>query len=190
MVAQKSTSSILASELFKELSGQGKIEPGTATPVACVGVGIAIRAGAPRPKSRLDSDALRIISRPLTRSASPILRAARPAALNAAAAIERLGMTAELKSWIKVYLPGTFPLATGARRGRSLATQTSEIMQVGRRFSRRCAAVGTAELDDIRGRRADLTRRIRRSPEGSSMISSRQAPSRRLRRWEWSPRIR
>src|SRR5262245_18244296 len=40
---------ILASELFKELSGQGKIEPDTSTPVARVGICIAIRAGALRP---------------------------------------------------------------------------------------------------------------------------------------------
>ena len=70
---------ILASEFFKELSEQGKIEPGTATPVARVGIGIAIRAGAPRPDIG-SIDALKNSLKAAKRSASPILRAARLAA--------------------------------------------------------------------------------------------------------------
>ena len=119
---------ILASELFEELSGQGKIEPGTATPVARVGIGIAIRAGAPRPdigsidalKNSLKAAKLIGFTDPASGSAGGV---------NAAAAIERLGMTGELKSRIRVYPPGTFPRPLVQGEVDLWLTQMSEIAQ-------------------------------------------------------------
>ena len=119
---------ILASELFKELSGQGRIEPGTASPVARVGIGIAIRAGASRPDVG-SIDALKNSLR-----AAKLIGFTDPASgsaggLNAAAAIERLGMTGELKSRIRVYPPSTFPGPLVQGEVDLWLTQMSEIAQ-------------------------------------------------------------
>ena len=119
---------ILASELFKELSGQGKIDPGAATPVARVGIGIAIRAGAPRPD--LGSiDALKNSLKAANAIGFTDPASGSAGGVNAAAAVERLGMTAELKSRIKVYPPGTFPRPLVQGEVDLWLTQTSEIVQ-------------------------------------------------------------
>jgi molybdate transport system substrate-binding protein len=119
---------ILASELFKELSGRGKIDPVTATPVARVGIGIAIRAGAPRPD--LGSiDALKNSLKAANGIGFTDPASGSAGGVNAAAAIDRLGMTAELKSRIKVYPPGSFPRPLVQGEVDLWLTQTSEIVQ-------------------------------------------------------------
>ena len=119
---------ILASGLFDEMTKQGKIESGTATPVARVGIGIAIRAGAPRPdlssvdalKKSLRAAKLIAFTDPATGSAGGV---------NAARAIDRLGMTDELKSRVRVYPTGTFPRPLVEGEVDLWLTQTSEIVQ-------------------------------------------------------------
>jgi molybdate transport system substrate-binding protein len=119
---------IVASEFFEELSKQGRIEPGTAAPVARVGIGIAIRAGAPRPDVG-SIDALKAYLKAAKAIGFTDPASGSAGGVNAAAAIERLGMTGELKSRIRVYPPGSFPRPLVQGEVDLWLTQMSEIAQ-------------------------------------------------------------
>jgi molybdate transport system substrate-binding protein len=93
---------ILAPGLIDQLTKSGEVAAGTSTPIARTGVGIAVRPGIPKPDlSSIDAfkNTLRAVKSigmidPATGAAGPV---------NAMKMIERVGMTDEVKSKLKLY---------------------------------------------------------------------------------------
>jgi molybdate transport system substrate-binding protein len=117
---------ILARPAVETLITDGKVAPGGRVDLATAGVGIAVRAGAPRP----DISSADAVKRALL-SAKSIAYSSGPSGAHIAALLARMGIAEEVKSRIKQTTPGN-PVGLAIARGEAEIgfQQMSELLPI------------------------------------------------------------